>query len=99
VRVSETVCRRVPLTTSRTAWARRKTRTSFVCFNTVSKVERASAGKWSWMVRMASCFHIKYYKNMAIGHDIGGLFSSHSTTFSTRIFQELLTIVWGFSFL
>jgi hypothetical protein len=25
-----------------------------------------------------------------IGHDIGWLFSSHSNTFSTRIFQELL---------
>ena len=46
---------------------------------------------------MASCFHIKYYKNMAIGHDIGGPFSSHSTTFSTRIFQELLKVSWYIS--
>src|SRR5262249_40510719 len=79
--VSETVCRRVPLTTSRTAWARRKTRASFVCFNTVSKAERASLGKWSWRVRMALLFSLKYYKNTKICHDIVQLFSYQSKPF------------------
>jgi len=39
--VSETVWRRCPLTTSRTAWARRNPRASLVCFKNVSKVGRA----------------------------------------------------------
>src|SRR5215831_5779852 len=67
-RVSETVWRRCPLTTSRTACARRKTRASFVCFKKVSKVGRASSGKWSLRVRMRGVSTIKYYKNMKIHH-------------------------------
>jgi len=39
---------------------------------------------------MGWLFHIKYYKNMTIWHDIGRFFSYQSHTFSTRIFQELL---------
>ena len=42
---------------------------------------------------MGWLFHIKYYKNMTIWHDIGRFFSYQSHTFSTRIFQELL-ILW-----
>src|SRR5262249_53997575 len=37
-------------------------------FNTVSKVGRASSGKWSWRVRIGSLFHTKYYKNAQIWH-------------------------------
>src|SRR5499427_6807603 len=63
---SETCWRRCPLTTSRTAWARRKTRASFVCFKKVSKVGRASSGKRSVSVRIVVLSTIKYYKNMKI---------------------------------
>ena len=42
----------LPLTTLRTAWARRKTRASLVCFKKVSKVGRASSGKRSFRVRI-----------------------------------------------
>ncbi len=52
-----------PLTTSRTAWARRKTRASLVCFKKVSKVGRASSGKCSLRVRMRVVSRINYYKN------------------------------------
>src|SRR5215468_4806288 len=51
-RVSETVCRRCPCTTLRTAWARRKTWASLVCLRKVSKVGSASSGKWSVRVRI-----------------------------------------------
>ena len=63
---SETVCRRCPLTTSRTAWARRKTRASLVCFKKVSKVGRASSGKCSLRVRIWGSPAINYYKNIQI---------------------------------
>src|SRR5437870_9483982 len=62
-RVSETVWRRCPVTTSRTAWARRKTRASFVCLSTVSQVGRAGSGNWSCSVRIGVLFHINYYEN------------------------------------
>src|SRR6266516_3006172 len=54
---------RRPLTTSRTAWARRNTRASLVCFKNVSKVGRASSGKWSLRVRMMGVSRKNYYKN------------------------------------
>src|SRR5712671_3873800 len=50
--VSETVCRRWPLTTARTAWARRKRRAFLVCCKNVSKVGKASSGKCSLRVRI-----------------------------------------------
>src|SRR5215813_15229776 len=55
----------VPVTTSRTAWARRNTRASLVCLKKVSKVDRALSGKWSLRVRMMVVSRIKYYKNIS----------------------------------
>src|SRR5947209_12449023 len=88
--VSETVCRRCPLTTSRTAWARRKTRASFVCFKKVSKVGRASSGKCSLRVRMRVVSRIKYYKNITIPPPTPCLSSSRNKAFSTQISRKLL---------
>src|SRR5947209_12815311 len=88
--VSETVCRRCPLTTSRTAWARRKTRASFVCFKKVSKVGRASSGKCSLRVRMRVVSRIKYYKNITIPPPNPCLSSSRNKAFSTHISRKLL---------
>src|SRR5919201_5505149 len=67
-RVSATVWRRCPLTTSRTACARRKPPASFGCFTKVSQVARASSGKWSWRVRMKGVSTIKDDKNMTMHH-------------------------------
>src|SRR5438128_920972 len=84
--VSETVWRRCPLTTSRTAWARRKTRASFVCFKKVSKVGRASLEKCSLRVRMRGVSTIKYYKNRCT---MRLLYYRHKA-FPTQIFWKLL---------
>jgi hypothetical protein len=51
-RVAETVCRRCPCTTWRTAWARWKTRASLVYLMKVSQVGSASWGTWSVRVRI-----------------------------------------------
>src|SRR5215216_2146906 len=86
--VSETVCRRWPLMTSRTACARRKTRASFVCLRKVSRVGRASSGKWSVRVRIGVASRKKYYKNSP---DTWHLAPYHrNNTFSTQISLELL---------
>src|SRR4029450_8382341 len=61
--VSETVWRRCPLTTARTAGARRNTRASLVCFNNGSKVGRASSGKWRLRVRMVGVSRKNYDRN------------------------------------
>src|SRR5262249_15659697 len=74
-------------------WARRKTRASFVCFNTVSKAERASLGKWSWRVRMALLFSLKYYKNTKICHDIVQLFSYQSKPFQLEFSRSCFSFV------
>src|SRR6266702_8566867 len=84
---------RWPLTTSRTAWARRKTRTSLVSLSTVSHVGRAVSGKWSVSVRIGGLFYINYYENYEndiVGHEIVRIPSYRSNLFSTQTFQELL---------
>src|SRR6266702_4597444 len=86
---------RWPLTTSRTAWARRKTRTSLVSLSTVSHVGRAVSGKWSVSVRIGGLFYINYYENYEndiVGHEIVRIPSYRSNLFSTQTFQELLYI-------
>src|SRR5438093_4058805 len=91
-RVSETVWRRWPLTTSRTAWARRKTRASVVCFKKVSQVGRASSGKCSLRVRMRVVSRITYYKNRSTPHHLTWLLYYRSTAFPTQIFRDLLQV-------
>src|SRR2546425_10382052 len=79
--------------TSRTAWARRKTRTSLVSLSTVSHVGRAVSGKWSVSVRIGGLFYINYYENYEndiVGHEIVRIPSYRSNLFSTQTFQELL---------
>src|SRR6266852_2234740 len=84
---------RRPLTTSRTAWARRKTRASLVCFKNVSKVGRASSGKCSLRVRMRVVSRINYYKNISTPRHPTWLPYYRSTAFPTQIFQDLLIIL------
>src|SRR4030095_6427361 len=86
----ETFCMRWPLTTSRTAWARRKTRASLVCFKNVSKVGRASSGKCSLRVRIRVVSRIKYYKNISTPRHPTWLPYYRSTAFPTQIFRKLL---------
>src|SRR2546425_9095599 len=81
--------------TSRTAWARRKTRTSLVSLSTVSHVGRAVSGKWSVSVRIGGLFYINYYENYEndiVGHEIVRIPSYRSNLFSTQTFQELLFV-------
>src|SRR6266702_1370312 len=84
---------RWPLTTSRTAWARRKTRTALVSVSTVSNVGKAVSEKWSVSVRIGGLFYINYYENYEnniVGHEILRIPSYWSNLFSTQTFQELL---------
>src|SRR5215510_4586177 len=81
---------RCPLTTARTAWARRKTRASLVCFKKVSKVGRAASGKCSLRVRMQGVSTIKYYKNTIIPHYSTCLPSYRHKAFPTQISRKLL---------
>src|SRR5262245_51819719 len=90
--VSETCWMRWPLTTSRTAWARRKTRASLVCFKKVSKVGRAASGKCSLRVRMRVVSRIKYYKNSSTSQHLTWFLYYRSTAFPTQIFRKLLTL-------
>ena len=64
--VAETVWRRGPVTTSRTAWARRKPRASLVCCTQVSQVERASSGTWRLRVRRRGGSTRQYDKHAKI---------------------------------
>jgi len=88
--VSETVWRRCPWTTSRTAWARRKIRASFVFFKQVSRGGRASSGKWSLRVRRQVGSTINDYKNSKIPRYIMGLPAYRHKAFLTQIFRKLL---------
>src|SRR5437870_4363663 len=83
---------RWPLTTSRTAWARRKTRASLVCFKNVSKVGRASSGKCSLRFRIRVVSRIKYYKNISTPRHPTWLPYYRSTAFPTQIFRKLLDV-------
>src|SRR4030095_8951153 len=89
---SATFCMRWPLTTSRTAWARRETRASWVCFKNVSKVGRASSGKCSLRVRIRVVSRIKYYKNISTPRHPTWLPYYRSTAFPPQISRKLLKI-------
>ena len=81
------------MTTSRTAWARRKTRASFVCLSTVSQVGRAGSGNWRCSVRIGVLFHLNYYENYEnaiVCPEIVRIPPYRSNIFSTQTFQELL---------
>ena len=63
---AETVWRRGPVTTARTAWARRKPRASWVCCTQVSQVERALSGTWRLRVRRRGGSTRQYDKHATI---------------------------------
>src|SRR5262245_64702375 len=81
---------RCPLTTSRTAWARRNIRASFVLFKKVSRVGRASSEKCSLRVRIRVVSTIKYYKNTKVPCYTTCLPSYRHKAFPTQIFRKLL---------
>src|SRR5215510_9054229 len=87
---SETFWMRCPLTTSRTAWARRNIRASVVLCKKVSRVGRASSEKCSLRVRIRVVATIKYYKNTKVPCYTTCLPSYRHKAFPTQIFRKLL---------
>src|SRR5688500_5820644 len=67
-------------------------RASLVCFKKVSKVGRASSGKYNLRGRMRVVSTIKYYNNIQMLRHTMCLPSYRNKAFPTQIFRKLLEI-------
>ena len=63
VALYQTLWRHWPVTTSRTAWARRESRVVFVCLMKLSKVGRAASENWEFESLHEDAILSKYSKN------------------------------------
>src|SRR5687768_15707962 len=70
-------------------------RASLVCFKKVSKVGRASSGKYNLRGRMRVVSTIKYYNNIQMLRHTMCLPSYRNKAFPTQIFRKLLTMLMG----